>query len=347
MVMFGDRQGNVQSFNGWQAGLVKCARDFSSSIYNSSDRVQVRQDGENLFVVFRGTKRIRDLVTDLDVTGIPSSLFCGKVHSGILLRYKEYRDTMFRLILNSDFSHTRRLVFTGHSLGGAQALLARLDFAQNRGAFLPRGHDLLSCHAITFAAPNCGDSVFAASYYQLVVGLLNDHLRCTGDVISKSLNNVFDEVKGQGSSGGYWQFSWMNEGNDISHNHGVDAAYRPRVESMNGCAMSCPELPLAVVVGGYRIQFGTGAGHHFSRRTEIVDRETYGSVPLIGEILSGARTVVLKGQPGCFVGRDGKKFPTDCAESITANGSVLVNVDEAEYYFNMQYGFELRRVKCR
>ena len=50
-----------------------------------------------------------------------------KVHRGFLQRYKRIADSLeYQSALNGAFK-TGRIVFTGHSLGGAVAVLAALD----------------------------------------------------------------------------------------------------------------------------------------------------------------------------------------------------------------------------
>ncbi|KAJ2005059.1 hypothetical protein GGI06_005493 [Coemansia sp. S85] len=107
-------------------------------------------------VAFRGTTHVMDTVTDARVLQRrwPASVNGSRVHSGFLAAYGSAR------------AHVRgvdgyALAFVGHSLGGAQAVLAAADFCAARAC----DHVTL----VTFGAPRVGNGAFAA-HANAVVG---------------------------------------------------------------------------------------------------------------------------------------------------------------------------------
>lgn len=86
------------------------------------------------------------------------------VHYGFLRAYMSIRDAMLRGIdmLSSNLSEGYSLHFTGHSLGGALAIIASSDF-QARHLF-----DNFDVSCISYGAPKVGNLYFARLYNQLV-----------------------------------------------------------------------------------------------------------------------------------------------------------------------------------
>mmetsp|Transcript_101511 Transcript_101511/g.295841 ORF Transcript_101511/g.295841 Transcript_101511/m.295841 type:complete len:573 (+) Transcript_101511:52-1770(+) len=120
------------------------------------------------FVIFKGTSYLLDIVNwnvehDYKETGDPAS-FIHKGAAGMLrnlLFLKVEKDTRFLNQLQSAYqSGARRMVLTGHSLGGLYAtgmLLAVFKHRQGSGPELPSGARQLldSVRCITFGAPMC------------------------------------------------------------------------------------------------------------------------------------------------------------------------------------------------
>jgi len=83
----------------------------------------------------------------------------GAVYGGPFLAYRLQRKAINRAVTSLLYLHPgARLLVTGHSLGGAQAHYAAMDFASWG----------LRPTVFTFGSPRPGDSVWAASYDQLV-----------------------------------------------------------------------------------------------------------------------------------------------------------------------------------
>jgi triacylglycerol lipase len=120
--------------------------------------------GDTFMLGFRGSEETgtADWITDLKFIlstypYAPASAAEMKVHYGFIQAYSSVRDAV--LSMTRDNSH-RKVITTGHSLGGALAILAAMDIQQN----IP-GKEI-SCY--TFGGPRVGDPTFAAAYEQLV-----------------------------------------------------------------------------------------------------------------------------------------------------------------------------------
>ena len=132
-------------------------------------------------VAFRGSQAIADWIKNLEATKVmcPFNNICGKVHRGFWLYYTAVRDELFIelgraiKILRSIFWWWRvhKLTFTGHSLGGALAILAATDlqFLLDRINQIPIQPELYLFEGIhirvrTFGSPRVGDALFASLY---------------------------------------------------------------------------------------------------------------------------------------------------------------------------------------
>ena len=120
--------------------------------------------GDTLVIAFRGSEEtgIADWITDLKFVQqvFPyqeSKNKKVKVHYGFIQAYKSVRQAVLDYARQSPH---RRIVCTGHSLGGALATLAALDVQYN----LPDRE--IACY--TFGSPKVGNDAFAESYNRRV-----------------------------------------------------------------------------------------------------------------------------------------------------------------------------------
>lgn len=149
----------------WIGGesVKKRARSFGADGF-------VAERNGTLYVVFRGTQlnRFEDLITDL--TAI-SEKDCGawRVHAGFTKAFErhEVEGRLRKLLAN----RSGKVVFTGHSLGGAMATLAAASFG--------KADDPL----ITFGSPRVGDPVFATELKRK--GLKIDRYVLCCDIIAR------------------------------------------------------------------------------------------------------------------------------------------------------------------
>jgi len=101
-------------------------------------------------IVFRTTLTLQDTLHDLDLRLTP---FIGKarVHRGIYRKYLSLRDQLHDAVVQHA---PRRLLLTGHSLGGALATMAAAD--------LNAHFQDVTLDVVTFGAPRTGNKEFAA-----------------------------------------------------------------------------------------------------------------------------------------------------------------------------------------
>jgi predicted lipase len=107
---------------------------------------------EDIVAVFRGTiADLRNYILDADCRKEPFSRFTtANIHNGFLIAYKAMQEDLLA-VMNS-LPVGKRLWFTGHSLGGALAVVA--------GAFR-LGYSAQSLSIYTFGQPRVGDYRFA------------------------------------------------------------------------------------------------------------------------------------------------------------------------------------------
>ncbi|KAN0037551.1 hypothetical protein ACTFIV_002902 [Dictyostelium citrinum] len=114
----------------------------------------------NLIVSFRGTQGIQDIITDIKIVPTTCNITtgCGKVHLGFQQEYYETYDILLSIIKDLDQSYD--IYFTGHSLGGALALIAAYDYTVNHRI---KQQYIKSIHCVTFGQPAVGDEQFSNS----------------------------------------------------------------------------------------------------------------------------------------------------------------------------------------
>lgn len=114
-----------------QCVILESTNDFRNKVY---------------IVAFRGTSQVRDWLTNLNI-GLVSWSAGGRVHKG----FKNAFEGVSKQINEFLTTVERPVFFTGHSLGGALAILAASRFAEKAAA------------VYTFGSPRVGDQQFAAS----------------------------------------------------------------------------------------------------------------------------------------------------------------------------------------
>jgi triacylglycerol lipase len=120
----------------------------------------ILESEEAVIVAFRGTQSDPDWIADSLITQreYPYTSNSGNVHSGFLSIYETCRDTIMEALVKIPSDKT--LLITGHSLGGALAVLHALDARVNTSF----------CNYImyNFGGPKVGDLTFK-NYYNLQV----------------------------------------------------------------------------------------------------------------------------------------------------------------------------------
>jgi len=123
-------------------------------------------DSRKIIIAFRGSQtdrvkdKIEDIQTDIDIAQVPFRGM-GKVHRGFSRALESIWPAVIKILNSFDPKHEKKLWITGHSLGGA---LAMLTFSALH--FRHQGEDTHwwaeNAFLYTFGQPRVGDKTFAA-----------------------------------------------------------------------------------------------------------------------------------------------------------------------------------------
>ena len=166
-----------------------------------------RSGDRSLFVAFRGTTGMRDLLGLLDMRTANFG-YCGShvnVHSGMLSAFGEIERDMTDTILDA---RPKSIVFTGHSKGGCHA-----QFAAAYYKTMLAGNCKVACH--TFGALRTGDRTFSDWYN----GSVDDSLVFVDRQDPVRLLQPFHDLKGWheiGAGGGVEWFPVTLKAHDMS-----------------------------------------------------------------------------------------------------------------------------------
>lgn len=132
---------------------------FGDNFAGSVDIIPEGDEEGTLYVTFRGTYSKDDALIDGDFTKLECNFLGGKcVHRGFLNRYLQLQEGMKKLIREKVHDYNKdikKIVVTGHSLGGALSTLAALDFQQDQ-KFISEGSPKskkIPVKLITFCSP--------------------------------------------------------------------------------------------------------------------------------------------------------------------------------------------------
>lgn len=136
---------------------------FGDNFAGSVDIIPEGDEEGTLYVTFRGTYSKDDALIDGDFTKLECNFLGGKcVHRGFLNRYLQLQEGMKKLISDKVKNYKegtnkdiKKIVVTGHSLGGALSTLAALDFQQDQ-KFIFEGSPKskkIPVNLITFCSP--------------------------------------------------------------------------------------------------------------------------------------------------------------------------------------------------
>jgi len=128
----------------------------------------IANDDKDIFVVFRGTESLRDALIDVNTlmnrypeSGKSFFLFKPKVHAGFLKAYLSVKQLLLNRVGEMVYSDGKNRVYvTGHSLGGALALLATLDIIE-----ILKIQDV---YMMNFGGPKVGNKWYVRRYNKKV-----------------------------------------------------------------------------------------------------------------------------------------------------------------------------------
>jgi pimeloyl-ACP methyl ester carboxylesterase len=108
-----------------------------------------RGDDNTVYITFRGTSSLKDAMIDLNLSRyrIKNKI---KVHEGFYTQFKSVELELTKRLLKSD--DATKIVFAGHSLGGALAQIAAAYYGEIFD------FSYVACH--TFGSPRVGNSHF-------------------------------------------------------------------------------------------------------------------------------------------------------------------------------------------
>jgi len=135
----------------------------------------VAGNATHLFVLFRGSCTLRNAVTDVwyhddgsavealeEVTGmrLPRTM---RLHRGFVDAYLSLRGRLFDVLEAEAAMGARPILCSGHSMGGAMAMLAALDMehARTYQQYACDGHQFGPVSTLTFGCPRVGCEAFA------------------------------------------------------------------------------------------------------------------------------------------------------------------------------------------
>ncbi|ORX60626.1 alpha/beta-hydrolase [Hesseltinella vesiculosa] len=152
---------------------------FHGGLHDTTGYVVTSVSEKTIFVAFRGTNTLPQLITDLELSlmtypPVPSA----GVETGFYDSYLEVQNIVVSTVANLLQQHPDYVVkVTGHSLGAAQASIATLDLYQRLDSISPRNIALY-----TYGEPRVGDKNFSA--YITSTGITHVRVVHHADVIT-------------------------------------------------------------------------------------------------------------------------------------------------------------------
>ncbi|KAI9253438.1 catalysis At the Interface: the anatomy of A conformational change in A triglyceride lipase [Phascolomyces articulosus] len=137
-----------------QAKNLEIVDTFTTSVYDTNVLVARGDADQTIYVAFRGSASLQNWIADFTGTPVSYSGVTGAmVHLGFQQSYQEVQKQLIALInkeLEVNPSYT--VAITGHSLGGATALLCALDLYKQ---------DVKNLKLVTQGQPRTGNKKFA------------------------------------------------------------------------------------------------------------------------------------------------------------------------------------------
>eukprot|EP00286_Rhodomonas_abbreviata_P018617 CAMPEP_0181296318 /NCGR_PEP_ID=MMETSP1101-20121128/4638_1 /TAXON_ID=46948 /ORGANISM="Rhodomonas abbreviata, Strain Caron Lab Isolate" /LENGTH=1493 /DNA_ID=CAMNT_0023401171 /DNA_START=129 /DNA_END=4606 /DNA_ORIENTATION=+ len=173
-------------------------------IVETSDRIQIvlwqLRDAQGLYVAIgiRGTVEIENMLVDMKCQlvelDIQNQIFASvanlephpRVHCGFKEAFLRMRSDIFRILKEQLTETKKRILVSGHSLGGALAVLVGLDLAVNGSQLVTRDQSP-QITVVTFGKPHVGDRSFCSFFRNYFRNSTNVHINfsTSADVVPK------------------------------------------------------------------------------------------------------------------------------------------------------------------
>ncbi len=179
-------RGGIDKYPDWKEAQVELVGEpFTSE--EDDLRGFVGRAGETLVVSFRGTVITEKKNWKTNIERSPVLLCEGancRVHRGFLDAYARIREPLGELIRGA--GEVKNFIFTGHSLGGALALLAGEDFQRQLLVKEPGRRSFEELLVCTFGQPRVGDKHLGGEFKGKLYRFVNDfdpvpHVPITGN----------------------------------------------------------------------------------------------------------------------------------------------------------------------
>ncbi|MCA9097932.1 MAG: lipase family protein [Planctomycetaceae bacterium] len=201
-------RGEIEKYPDWKETQVELVG--APFVSEEEDlRGFVGRAGETLVVAFRGTVITEKKNWKTNIERSPVLLCEGancRVHRGFLDAYARIREPLGELIRGA--GNVKNFIFTGHSLGGALALLAGEDFQRQLQAKEPGRTSFEELLVCTFGQPRVGDKQLGGEFKGKLFRFVND----------------FDPVPHVPITGNYAQFGesvWFDHRQKITSKRGM------------------------------------------------------------------------------------------------------------------------------
>ena len=134
-------------------------------IFDKNSHLKDLIHNEDILIVFRGTTTNDNIITDLNIPIVSSEINnnIGGLHSGFVKGYNSIKDDLEKVL--KTYIDKKNIIFTGHSLGGALASLATMDFT-NKFKKYYKTHTI---GLITFGSPRVTDEDASKEFTKLLL----------------------------------------------------------------------------------------------------------------------------------------------------------------------------------
>ncbi|KAI8387506.1 lipase precursor [Blakeslea trispora] len=136
----------------------KIVKTFRTPMTDTNGFVMTSAADKTIYLVFRGSISAQNWMTDFQAMPVPYSAASGaSVHSGFQSAIKDSVGTYFPIVkAQLDANPDYKILVTGHSLGGALALLGGMDLTQRDSRI-----NSSNLSIFTYGGPRVGNKAFA------------------------------------------------------------------------------------------------------------------------------------------------------------------------------------------